>query len=240
MAKTTTTTDATATPSTQKDKKVPKDKSAVKDKAPKEPKEKKAPKEKKSPKEDAVEPVGTPSPVEDVSTEKDTPVSEVKGVDELEDLRAQSALFAEDFKEFLSHATRIRAAHKDLEKKYASQLKSAYKLIRKRASKNINRQPCGFVKPAKISDELATFFDLPSGTKLARTDATKLINKYAAANDLKSGRRILIDDKLEALLNVRDSGVNLTYFNLQRYMARHFETKAQADAAAAAAESVTV
>jgi chromatin remodeling complex protein RSC6 len=103
-----------------------------------------------------------------------------------------------------------------------------------------NRSPSGFVKPTLISDELASFLGKTKGTEMARTEVTREINAYIRANQLQdktNGRRINADTKLSSLLKL-NSGEELTYFNLQRYMSPHF-AKSPAAAAAAAAASTT-
>jgi upstream activation factor subunit UAF30 len=90
------------------------------------------------------------------------------------------------------------------------------------------------VKPTRISDELAKFWEKPAGTEMARTEVTRDINKYIRTNNLqdtKNGRKINPDNKLAALLKLNKND-ELTYFNLQRYMSPHF-----AKAAAKASES---
>ena len=118
----------------------------------------------------------------------------------------------------------IKNTIKTLEKKTTRDLKLANKS--KKKSKGL-RKPSGFVKPAKISNELANFLNQPHGTELARTEVTKVINSYIRANNLQdptNGRKILPDKKLTDLLNVKKED-ELTYFNLQRYMSPHFAKK---------------
>jgi chromatin remodeling complex protein RSC6 len=86
------------------------------------------------------------------------------------------------------------------------------------------RGPSGFVKPSIISDQLAMFLGKPVGTKMARTDVSKEINTYIRVHHLQdpfNGRRINPDEKLRKLLGVSPND-ELTYFNLQKYMGRHF------------------
>jgi len=86
------------------------------------------------------------------------------------------------------------------------------------------RVPSGFVKPSIISDQLAMFLGKPAGTKMARTDVSKEINTYISVHGLQdpfNGRRINPDEKLKKLLGVSPND-ELTYFNLQKYMGRHF------------------
>ena len=118
-----------------------------------------------------------------------------------------------------SVTTQVRA----LSKRADRELKQAQKAGRKKR-KSGNRAPSGFVKPTKISVELATFLGKAKGTEMARTEVTREINSYIRAHKLqdpKNGRRILADAKLRKLLKLKKED-ELTYFNLQRYMSPHF------------------
>jgi len=87
-----------------------------------------------------------------------------------------------------------------------------------------HRVPSGFVRPSKISNELAMFLGKPVGTEMARTDVSRLINSYIRNNNLQdpqNGRTINPDAKLRTLLKI-DENDELTYFNLQKYMKHHF------------------
>uniref|UniRef100_A0A6C0E7K2 DM2 domain-containing protein n=1 Tax=viral metagenome TaxID=1070528 RepID=A0A6C0E7K2_9ZZZZ len=82
----------------------------------------------------------------------------------------------------------------------------------------------GFVKPTLISDQLAMFLGKPLGTKITRTDVCRELNTYISIHHLQSpynGRIINPDEKLKNLLNINDD-VELTYFNLRKYMKHHF------------------
>jgi upstream activation factor subunit UAF30 len=119
-----------------------------------------------------------------------------------------------------------------LEKKAVRELKTAQKVNAKRKRKSGNRSPSGFVKPTLISDELAKFLQKPSGTEMARTEVTREINTYIRAHNLQdktNGRKINPDQQLAALLKIQ-SGDELTYFNLQRYMSPHFAKAGQTKA----------
>jgi upstream activation factor subunit UAF30 len=113
---------------------------------------------------------------------------------------------------------------KNIEKRWTKELKVAQKSSSKKKKKSTNRQPSGFVKPTKISDELALFLEKETGSEMARTQVTREINNYIRAHNLQdsvNGRHINPDEKLAALLKIPE-GENLTYFNLQRYMSPHF------------------
>ena len=143
----------------------------------------------------------------------------------------QTPTLADSFQELLGQLTALRSQLtsvtgqvRALQKRSERELKAAQKAGRKRARKTGNRAPSGFVKPTKISKELANFLGKPQGTEMARTEVTREINTYIRAHKLqdpKNGRRILADTKLRSLLKLKKSD-ELTYFNLQRYMSPHF------------------
>jgi chromatin remodeling complex protein RSC6 len=133
----------------------------------------------------------------------------------------------------------LKTEYRSLEKKWTREIKTAQKTNAKRKRKSGNRQPSGFVKPTKISDELAKFLEKPVGSEMARTDVTREINKYIRSHSLQdkeNGRKINPDAKLQTLLKLKKTD-ELTYFNLQRYMSPHFAKSEKAIAAAAAAAS---
>lgn len=118
----------------------------------------------------------------------------------------------------------IKVEYRALEKKWQRELKTAQKQSSKRKRKSGNRQPSGFVKPTRISEELAKFLDKPASCEMARTEVTREINKYIRTNNLQdkeNGRKINPDNKLSSLLKLKKTD-ELTYFNLQRYMSPHF------------------
>ena len=130
----------------------------------------------------------------------------------------------------------LKAEYRTLEKKWTRELKTAQKQSSKRKRKAGNRAPSGFVKPTRISDELAKFLEKPSGSEMARTEVTRDINKYIRTNNLQdkeNGRKINPDSKLATLLKLKKTD-ELTYFNLQRYMSPHF-AKASKDVATVSA-----
>ena len=118
----------------------------------------------------------------------------------------------------------LKSDFKTLEKTVTRELKSAQKSSQKKRKVSANRQPSGFVKPTRISDELATFLGKDIGSEMARTEVSKEINLYIRSKSLQdkqNGRKIHPDAALTKLLNI-GKGEELTYFNLQRYMKHHF------------------
>jgi chromatin remodeling complex protein RSC6 len=118
----------------------------------------------------------------------------------------------------------VKGDFKNLEKIVARELKNAQKSKSKSKKASGNRQPSGFVKPTRISDELATFLGKVIGVEMARTAVSKEINAYIrekGLQDASNGRKINPDAHLTKLLNLQKED-ELTYFNLQRYMKHHF------------------
>ena len=162
---------------------------------------------------EVAKPVEAPAPVQ--QTEPATIVPQISG----------------EFLEFMtklqtvnSMISSLKADFRQLEKKAIRELKAAEKASQKRKRKQGNRSPSGFVKPTKISDELASFLGKDKGSEMARTEVTREINSYIRQHKLQdpqNGRRILADAKLRKLLKLGKND-ELTYFNLQRYMSPHF------------------
>jgi upstream activation factor subunit UAF30 len=171
----------------------------------------------KTPKvEAAPAPAPAPAPVVE-------PVSE-PAADTEAPLAEQSVEFLAKLQQLSVMISTLKSEYRALEKKWSREVKTAQKVSSKRKRKAGNRAPSGFVKPTKISDELASFLGKEKGTEMARTEVTRDINKYIRTNNLQdkeNGRKINPDTKLAALLKLKKTD-ELTYFNLQRYMSPHF------------------
>lgn len=142
----------------------------------------------------------------------------------VDDFETKCTEFYAKLQELTSSISTIRSEFKSIEKIWAKKIKTATKTSGKKKKKSGNRAPSGFVKPTKISDELALFLNKPTGTEMARTEVTREINLYIRANQLQdttNGRKINADKKLSELLKL-PSEDELTYFNLQKYMSVHF------------------
>ena len=182
--------------------------------------EKKAPKSKTVPKVEV--PVTTPV------SDSPKPVCEMDNVVVMSDagehyITSGFSDFIGRFQSMITQFNTLKTELRNLEKATSKQLKIAQKLNNKKRRKG-SRAPSGFVRPSLISEELATFLGKPAGSEMARTDVTREINKYIRANSLQdkeNGRKIIPDKPLKSLLKLEDS-VELTYFNLQKYMGPHF------------------
>ena len=122
----------------------------------------------------------------------------------------------------------ILAAVKLVQKDVARLEKEASKRPGRRASAKSasaeSRKPSGFAKPTLLSAELCDFLGLPHDSKLARTECTRLLNKYIKDNNLQDTedkRTIQPDSKLQKVLKL-DKNDKVTYFNLQRAIKHHF------------------
>ena len=116
--------------------------------------------------------------------------------------------------------TQIQNKVKVLESNFKKKMKQTNKVNDKIKAP---RKPSGFARPSKVTDKLADFMNKEAGTLVGRTEVTQYLIKYIKENSLqnKENKRIIKpDDKLMDLL---ESGENeITYFNLQKYMNKHF------------------
>jgi chromatin remodeling complex protein RSC6 len=181
----------------------------------------------KAPKVEAVVAPATESVVvastADVSVDAEAPLAE------------QSVEFLAKLQQLSVMISTLKTEYRALEKKWTREVKAAQKVSSKRKRKAGNRAPSGFVKPTKISDELAKFLEKPIGSEMARTEVTRDINKYIRTNNLQdkeNGRKINPDTKLATLLKLKKTD-ELTYFNLQRYMSPHFAKAIKVEATVA-------
>jgi chromatin remodeling complex protein RSC6 len=178
--------------------------------------------------------VSPPATVDAAATNELTPA--VAG-----DIGASLAIKMTDFSAKLQLLVGILSTlkndYKSLEKIVSREMKNAKKASSKKRRINANRKPSGFIKPTRISDELAEFLGKTIGTEMARTEVSKEINTYIHSNGLQdksNGRKINPDPRLTKLLKLSKED-ELTYFNLQRYMKHHFIKAEVLDAAAAVA-----
>jgi chromatin remodeling complex protein RSC6 len=177
-------------------------------------------------------PVAAPAPATPVVDGDAATVTEAEG-------SVSSALYVSVLSKLQgaqSLITSIRSEVNELKRQHARELRVANK-ANKRRKTNANRAPSGFVKPTLISNELAAFLGKPEGSVLARTEVTREVNAYIRNQKLQdkdNGRKINPDAKLLKLLKLK-KGEELTYFNLQKFMAAHFAKTTPAVPAAAAA-----
>lgn len=123
--------------------------------------------------------------------------------------------------------TVIQNSVRGIEKNVRKELRSLERKLSKNKNKG-SRKPSGFAVPSSISNELCNFMKLDQGAKIARTEVTQYIINYIKQKELQdknNGRKIKPDKALKSLLNVKKNE-DLTYFNLQKYMNKHFVKEA--------------
>jgi chromatin remodeling complex protein RSC6 len=124
---------------------------------------------------------------------------------------------------FKNQITLLQQQIKSLDKAVNKEVKSLQKAANKNKNKG-NRKPSGFAKSSKISDTLCSFMNKPIGTEMARTEVTKMIIGYIKEKGLQQENNkkfIKPDAQLRNLLGVGEND-EVTYFNIQKYMNKHF------------------
>lgn len=117
---------------------------------------------------------------------------------------------------------------KTIEKQVKKELKQ--KEIKQTTPKP-KKAPSGFAKPTKVTKELCEFMNRPEGTEIARTEVTKTLVNYIKSNNLQeqtpdSKNKIIPDDTLVNLLGLNiEEKKDLTFFNIQKHMNKHFISK---------------
>ena len=159
----------------------------------------------------AVETVEVATP--EVAVEEDVGASLQKSIADLQEqlasLKTATASAATALKTIEKQATRLAKKADRRRKRKAEAVEGA------------EPQPCIFTTPVKITAELCSFLGRASGSKESRSNITKAITTYVKEKNLKEKHTIKPDAKLKALLGVAEGDV-LTYFNLQRYLNRHY------------------
>jgi hypothetical protein len=118
---------------------------------------------------------------------------------------------------------KVRCVEKNVRKEFKNMKKD--KLNNK---PKIKRAPSGFAKPTKVTKELCDFMEKPEGSEIARTEVTKALVNYIKTNNLleqseNSNNKIVPDEKLKILLGIKEDELDtLNYFNIQKYMNKHF------------------
>jgi chromatin remodeling complex protein RSC6 len=194
---------------------------------------------KKAAKAAAVEeaPAAPPAPVEpevvaptDAAPAEEAPVTSVVEASRFEALLEKLLVITTASKEL---ALQVRVLQKDVvrlqkekAKAEAVAAKNAAKKEKKAATAKstdpaVKRSPSGFAKPTRLSEELCSFLGVPAGTEMARTDVTRMLNNYIKQHGLQDPtdkRSIKPNEDLQKILEPGD----VTYFNLQAKIKRHF------------------
>ena len=115
-----------------------------------------------------------------------------------------------------------------LKKSLDKERKESTKGKKVRKASTGNRAPSGFAKPSVISQELAKFLGKDKKDLVARTEVTRFITGYIRDKDLQdptNRRTIKPDASLKKLLGVSAEDPPVTYFNLQKFLSKHYPKK---------------
>ena len=146
-------------------------------------------------------------------------------LDEVSDIHEEFVDIINNISLIKSSLTDLQNSLRGLEKKTNKKFKNYIRENRKFKNRG-NKQPSGFAKPTKISNKLCTFLNKPDGTEMARTEVTQQLIKYIKENNLQNTENkklIQPDEKLTDLLDINNTETELTYFNLQSFMNKHFK-----------------
>lgn len=131
----------------------------------------------------------------------------------------------EELKEFKALTRGLCNGMIDLLTESRKEIKTLQKKQKKpRVAKEPKKQSV-FEVAVPISNELAAFFEKPSGTIMSRNDVTHEIHKYCVKNELmKTENRQIInpDVKLGSLLKNFPENGELTWLNLQTFIKHHY------------------
>jgi chromatin remodeling complex protein RSC6 len=176
-----------------------------------------------------VEPVVVEEPVVEEPVVLTTEVSQEDEVDtfmvysELSEIKTRLKVLMTITRELSAYITSVEKQITKDKRVVDKKMKKKKQKLNSDGTKPLN----GFSKPGQVSDKLRKFMGLDSEQLVARVEVTKFITKYCQENGLqneKDKRILLPDSALQDLLNV-GTDVELTYFNLQKYLKFHFPNK---------------
>lgn len=171
----------------------------------------------KQPKVDDVVPVNVEESVQVTALDNDVVSKTVESIDvHFDNLYLTLTAFKQSISTMNNH---LKLLERDMKK----ELRALKKVTSKQKSKG-NRKPSGFAKPSDVSVELCSFMGREKGTQIARTEVTQYLISYIKEHQLQFAENkkvILPDTKLKSLLGVDDK-TQVTYFNLQGLMNKHF------------------
>jgi chromatin remodeling complex protein RSC6 len=169
----------------------------------------------------STEPVVVPSTVP--STVVDVQVDEVE-VDKFVKVVDTLQAFQNQIKDMISVIKTLQKEHIKLQKQKGRKTSRKQVVITDETGEVKKRQPSGFAKPTKLSNELCEFLGTPIDTMMPRTEVTRILNEYIKTNKLQDPedrRKIIPDEKLKKILTLTE-GVPLSYFSLQSSIKNHF------------------
>jgi upstream activation factor subunit UAF30 len=130
--------------------------------------------------------------------------------------------------------TRLRNFKKDVDKALRNKDKSIDKTTKPKKPKKEKTEKdsktekkkivSGITKPVILSDDLCNFLGKPLKTEMARTEVTKELYQYIKDNKLQDteNKKIIKADKAMLTMLGVDEGYEITYFNIQNLMNKHY------------------
>ena len=116
------------------------------------------------------------------------------------------------------------AATKRLEKRALREIKDARKNRRRQRAalaEGEERKPSIFQVPVPVTDELSVFLGGSKNNLMSRSQVTKAVSAYIKENGLNDKHKINPNPALRKLLGVKE-GDELTIFNMQSYLQKHY------------------
>jgi chromatin remodeling complex protein RSC6 len=157
-----------------------------------------------------------------------TTITEDTTVDSLTSIIESFNTITDTITLFKMQLSTLQQQVKMVEKRVCKELKTAKKNQVNNSKPKAKKAPSGFAKPSKVTKELCEFMNKPEGSEIARTEVTRTLVQYIKSNNLQeqtveSKNKINPDDKLKNLLGLDTVETNeLTFFNIQKYMNKHF------------------
>ncbi|GAF95463.1 unnamed protein product [marine sediment metagenome] len=146
---------------------------------------------------------------------------------ELDPIDTQFTALLSTLSQFKIQISSMANQMKSLEKTVKKEIKQHKREVVKKQQSKANKKPSGFAQASLVSKDLSDFLGREPGATVARTEVTKFVCNYIRQNALtnEENKRVIKPDvKLKSLLGVDDDTV-VTYFNIQRFMNRHFIKK---------------
>ena len=166
-------------------------------------------------------PVAEPTPAEAPEADKKEEVS----------LKDMSTAFSAELSKYIAMGQAIKRSWAALESRQNREIKALQNQCKKKKKKGESTggapPTSGFTMPVRISPELAGYLGLDPAERYSRAECTcKLLAMIKEQNMQKeeNRRHIIPTPALAKLLN-KDDDKDLSYFNLQAYIAQHFEKK---------------
>lgn len=197
--------------------------------------------------------VATPEPAtEETSTEKKRREITKESLDS--DFTALEQRIADEIEKMSANGKKMKGVKvlRGLKKSIATLHSDANRLLKFKRSTGKKNVSSGFLKPIRISNEMAHFLGWDPKESYSRVSVTKNICQYIKTNNLNNQddkREIVCDAKLRNLLKYDPAKAPidektgqpaaLTYFRLQQYLKNHFIKNEETTPAVVAAATST-